>query len=39
LSGELGITKERIRQIQMEALVKLRRHLDSHGLDRGQILE
>ena len=28
---ELGVTRERVRQIQMEALKRLRRHLESNG--------
>lgn len=39
VSQELGLTKERVRQIQQEALVKLKKHLQSHGLDRGTVLD
>ena len=39
VSQELGLTKERVRQIQEEALVKLKKHLQSHGLDRGTVLD
>ncbi|CAN5585006.1 RNA polymerase sigma factor RpoS [soil metagenome] len=34
LSERLGLTRERIRQIQNEALVKLRRHLMRNGISR-----
>ena len=34
LSDRLGLTRERVRQIQNEALVKLRRHLTRRGIDR-----
>jgi len=34
LSERLGLTRERIRQIQNEALVKLRRHLARNGISR-----
>mgnify|MGYP002776245331 FL=1 len=34
LSARLGLTRERIRQIQNEALHKLKRYLDSHGISR-----
>ena len=32
LSERLGLTRERVRQIQNEALHKLRRHLDRDGI-------
>ncbi len=34
LSDRLGLTRERVRQIQNEALVKLKRHLTRRGIDR-----
>jgi RNA polymerase nonessential primary-like sigma factor len=34
LSERLGLTRERVRQIQNEALVKLRRHMVRNGIDR-----
>ncbi|MEO8487704.1 MAG: sigma factor-like helix-turn-helix DNA-binding protein [Betaproteobacteria bacterium] len=34
MSRELGITRERVRQIQVEALERLRAELDAAGLDR-----
>lgn len=34
LAGRLKLTRERVRQIQQEALLKLRRRLASHGVDR-----
>jgi len=34
LSDRLGLTRERVRQIQNEALVKLRRHMQRHGIDK-----
>lgn len=39
VSLELDLTKERVRQIQQEALAKLKKHLQSHGLDRGAVLD
>ena len=38
LSEELGITRERVRQIQQEALSKLKRSLASHGVRKDQFL-
>ncbi len=38
LSERLGLTRERVRQIQNEALVKLRRYLDRHGISRDAVL-
>lgn len=35
---ELGVTRERVRQIQMEALRKLRRMLEAKGLSQGVLL-
>ncbi len=37
LAGQLGLTRERIRQIQQEALAKLRRQMARHGIDRDAI--
>jgi RNA polymerase nonessential primary-like sigma factor len=37
LADRLGLTRERIRQIQQEALVKLRRRMIRHGVDRDSI--
>lgn len=34
LAGEMGITRERVRQVQQEALVKLKRLLTSRGVSR-----
>ena len=34
LSDRLGLTRERVRQIQNEALLKLRRHMTRSGIDR-----
>ncbi|TFZ08644.1 RNA polymerase sigma factor RpoS [Ramlibacter humi] len=34
LSDRLGLTRERVRQIQNEALMKLRRQMVRHGIDR-----
>jgi RNA polymerase nonessential primary-like sigma factor len=34
LSDRLGLTRERVRQIQNEALLKLRRHMTRNGIDR-----
>ena len=39
LAKELGLSKERIRQIQQESLIKLKKHLSSHGLDKGSVLD
>ncbi len=36
---EIGLTRERVRQIQVEALKKLRRMLDKQGLDLDAIFE
>jgi len=38
LAGELGVTRERVRQIQAEALDKLRARLKRRGLDRDALL-
>ena len=38
LSERLGLTRERVRQIQNEALVKLKRHLQRHGITRDAVL-
>jgi RNA polymerase nonessential primary-like sigma factor len=39
LARELGLSKERVRQIQQESLIKLKKHLSSHGLDKGSVLD
>ena len=38
LSRELGVTRERVRQIQVEALDRLRTRLEASGLDRDSLL-
>jgi len=38
LSDRLGLTRERVRQIQNEALHKLRRHMTRNGIDKGALL-
>ena len=38
LAGEIGVTRERVRQIQAEALEKLRSRLKRRGLDRDALL-
>jgi RNA polymerase nonessential primary-like sigma factor len=37
LALRIGLTRERIRQIQMDALAKLRRNLNRHGVDRDSL--
>jgi len=37
LSDRLGLTRERVRQIQNEALVKLKRHMARSGVDKGAL--
>jgi RNA polymerase nonessential primary-like sigma factor len=37
LAGRLGLTRERIRQIQQESLVKLKRRMARHGIDRDSL--
>nr|WP_207794130.1 RNA polymerase sigma factor RpoS [Ramlibacter algicola] len=37
LSERLGLTRERVRQIQNEALLKLRRQMTRRGIDRGAL--
>ena len=37
LAERMGLTRERIRQIQQEALVKLKRRMVRHGIDRDSI--
>ncbi len=37
LAERLGLTRERIRQIQQEALVKLKRRMARHGVDRDAV--
>ena len=38
LSEELGVTRERVRQIQQEALLKLKRSFAAHGIKKDQLL-
>jgi RNA polymerase nonessential primary-like sigma factor len=38
ISLRLGMTKERVRQVQNEALYKLRRHLSRHGITRDALM-
>jgi RNA polymerase nonessential primary-like sigma factor len=38
LAGEIGVTRERVRQIQAEALEKLRDRLKRKGFDREALL-
>ena len=38
LAGYLGLTRERVRQIQLEALGQLRRILRRHGLSKDVLL-
>ncbi len=38
LAGELGVTRERVRQVQLEALAQLRRILQRHGLSKEVLL-
>jgi RNA polymerase nonessential primary-like sigma factor len=38
LSGRLGLTRERVRQIQNEALFKLKRHMTRNGIDKSALL-
>jgi RNA polymerase nonessential primary-like sigma factor len=38
LSDRLGLTRERVRQIQNEALLKLRRHMTRNGIDKEALL-
>ncbi len=37
LAERLGLTRERVRQIQQEALVKLKRHMQRRGIDRDSV--
>jgi RNA polymerase nonessential primary-like sigma factor len=37
LAERMGLTRERIRQIQQEALLKLKRHMARHGIDRDAV--
>ena len=37
LAGRMGLTRERIRQIQQEALLKLKRRMIRQGIDRDSI--
>ena len=38
LSERMGLTRERVRQIQNEALLKLKRYMDRHGISRDAVL-
>ena len=38
LASEMGVTRERVRQIQQEALVKLKRALAARGVGRDALL-
>lgn len=38
LSIEMGVTRERVRQVQQEALSKLKRSFAAHGLKKEQLL-
>ena len=38
LAEEMGVTRERIRQIQQEALIKLKRSFSSRGVGRDALL-
>jgi RNA polymerase nonessential primary-like sigma factor len=38
LADRMGLTRERIRQIQQEALVKLKRHFASQGVRKDAVL-
>ena len=38
LAAEMGVTRERVRQIQQEALIKLKRALASRGVGRDALL-
>ena len=38
LAAEMGVTRERVRQIQQEALIKLKRAFASRGVDRDALL-
>ena len=38
LSDRLGLTRERVRQIQNEALLKLKRHLQRSGISKEALL-
>jgi RNA polymerase nonessential primary-like sigma factor len=37
LAERLGLTRERVRQIQQEALAKLKRHMQRRGIDRDSV--
>ncbi len=37
LAERLGLTRERVRQIQQEALAKLKRHMQRRGIDRSSV--
>jgi RNA polymerase nonessential primary-like sigma factor len=39
VAKEIKLSKERVRQIQQEALMKLKKYLQSHGLDKDAVLD
>ncbi len=39
IGQEIGVTRERVRQIQIEALKNLRTMLESHGIDSRAVLD
>ena len=39
VGSEIGLTRERVRQIQVEGLSRLRRSLEDHGLDMDQLFD
>jgi RNA polymerase nonessential primary-like sigma factor len=39
VAKEINLSKERVRQIQQEALIKLKKYLQSHGLDKDAVLD
>jgi RNA polymerase nonessential primary-like sigma factor len=39
IGQEIGVTRERVRQIQIEALRNLREMMESHGISGDSILE
>ena len=39
IGAEMGLTRERVRQIQLDALKKLRQMMESHGISGDVILD
>ena len=39
IGREIGVTRERVRQIQIEALRNLKEMLESHGIDSRAVLD